>query len=54
MFGKKMILAEGPVNVNRYIIYALIPGLDTYVTAKLNKKKFTTIYSTIFIIGISH
>ena len=44
--------AEGPVNLNRYTIYAMIPGLDTYVAAKLDKKKFVTIYSTIFIVGI--
>ena len=52
MFGKKMIPAEGPVNSNRYTTYAMIPGLDIYVAAKLDKKKFTTIYSTIFIVGI--
>ena len=44
--------AEGPVDVNRYTLYALIPGLDTYVASKLDKKKFVTIYSTIFIVGI--
>ena len=44
--------AEGPVDVNRYTLYAMIPGLDTYVASKLDKKKFVTIYSTIFIVGI--
>ena len=52
MFGKKMIPAEGPVNTNRYTIYAMIPGLDTYVAAKLDKKKFATTYTAIFMVGI--
>ena len=47
-----MTPAEGPVNTKRYIIYAMIPGLDTYVASKLDKKKFVTIYSAIFIAGI--
>ena len=52
MFGKKMIPADGPVDVNRYTIYAMIPGLDTYVTSKLDKKKFATIYTLIFMVGL--
>ena len=52
MFGKKMTPSEGPVNANRYTIYAMIPGLDTYVASKLDKKKFVTIYTTIFIVAI--
>ena len=44
--------AEGPVDVNRYTLYAMIPCLDTYVASKLDKKKFVTIYSAIFIVGI--
>ena len=44
--------ADGPVNVNRYTIYAMIPGLDTYVASKLDKKKFTTIYTIIFMAAI--
>ena len=52
MFGKKMTPAEGPVNANRYTIYAMIPGLDTYVASKLDKKKFVSIYTTIFIVAI--
>jgi len=52
MFGKKMIPAEGPININRYTIYAMIPGLDTYVAAKLNKKKFARTYTAIFMIGL--
>ena len=44
--------ADGPVDVNRYTLYAMIPGLDTYVASKLGKKKFVTIYSAIFIVGI--
>jgi len=47
-----MIPAEGPVNTNRYTIYAMIPGLDTYVAAKLDKKKFATTYTAIFMVGI--
>jgi len=31
--------AEGPVNVKRFTLYALIPGLDTYALSKLDKKK---------------
>jgi len=50
MFGKKMTPADGPVNMNRYTIYAMIPGLDTYVAAKLDKKKFANIYTAIFMI----
>ncbi len=52
MFNKKMTPADGPVNVNRYIIYAMIPGLDTYVASKLCKKKFVTIYTIIFMVGL--
>ena len=52
MFGKKMIPADGPVDVNRYVIYAMIPGLDTYVASKLDKKKFATIYTLIFMVGL--
>ena len=50
MFGKKMTPADGLVNMNRYTIYAMIPGLDAYVAAKLDKKKFTNIYTAIFMI----
>ncbi len=35
MFRKKMTPVDGSVNVNRYTIYAMIPGLDTYVASKL-------------------
>lgn len=41
--------ADGPVNVNRYTIYAIIPGLDNHVASKLDKKKFATIYTIIFM-----
>jgi len=44
--------ADGLVNVNRYTIYAMIPGLDTYVASKLDKKKFASIYTGIFMVGI--
>ena len=44
--------ADGPVNINRFIIYAMIPGFDTYVATKLDKKKFASIYTTIFMAGI--
>ena len=44
--------AEGLVSVNRYTVYATIPGLDTYVAAKLDKKKFTLIYTMVFIAAI--
>ena len=47
-----MIPADGPVNMNRYTIYAMIPGLDTYVAAKLDKKKFASIYTAIFMAGL--
>ncbi|MDH3656596.1 MAG: hypothetical protein OEM77_00460 [Nitrosopumilus sp.] len=43
---------DGLVNVNRYTIYAMIPGLDTYVASKLDKKKFATIYTVIFMTAI--
>ena len=52
MKKRTMSPAEGPVDVNRYTLYAMIPGLDTYVASKLDKKKFVTIYSAIFIVGI--
>ena len=44
--------ADGFVNVNRYTIYAMIPGLDTYVASRLDKKKFASIYTGIFVMGI--
>ena len=44
--------ADGSVNVNRYTIYAMVPGLDTYVASKLDKKKFASIYTAIFVVGI--
>ena len=31
--------ATGPVNVKRYTLYAMIPGLDTYALSRLDKKK---------------
>ena len=49
---KTLVPADGPVNVRRYAIYAMIPGLDTYVASKLDKKKFVTIYTGIFVVGI--
>ena len=52
MFGKKMTQAEGLVNINRYTIYAMIPGLDAYVASKLDKKKFASIYTGIFIVSM--
>ena len=44
--------ADGPVNVNRYTLYAIIPGLDSYAASKLDKKKPATIYTIIAIAGI--
>lgn len=52
MFGKKMTPAVGTVNVNRFTIYAMIPGLDAYVAAKLDKKKFVNLYTIIFMVGL--
>lgn len=52
MFGKKMMPEDGPVNVNKFVIYAMIPGLDASVAAKFDKKKFASIYTTIFVMGI--
>ena len=52
MFGKKMSPSEGPVNVNRFMIYAMVPGLDTDVASKLAKKKSATIYTIIFMVAI--
>ena len=49
---QKMTPAEGPVDVNRYTIYAIIPGFDTYVASKLDKKKSATVYTTIFMVAI--
>jgi len=31
--------ADGPVNVNRFTLYAMIPGFDTYAISKIDKKK---------------
>jgi len=31
---KKITPVDGSVNVNKYTIYAMIPGLDTYVASK--------------------
>ena len=42
----------GPVNVKRYTLYAIIPGLDYYATTQLNKKKPTTIIFVIFVTGL--
>jgi len=36
---KAMRPANGPVNVNRFTLYAMIPGLDTYAVSKVDKKK---------------
>ena len=44
--------ADGSVNIKRFTIYAMIPGLDTYVASKLDKKKFASIYTGIFVAGI--
>jgi len=43
---------SGPVNVRRYTLYAIIPGLDYYATTRLNKKKSTTIIFVIFVSGL--
>ena len=46
--------SEGPVNVKRYTLYAMIPGLDTYALSKLDKKKQgfkITIIGMIAILG---
>ena len=47
-----MIHTEDPVNSNRYTIYAMIPGLDSYVATKIDKKKLATIYTIIFMAAI--
>ncbi len=52
MFGKKMMPENGPVNVNKFVIYAMIPGIDVSVATKFDKKKFVSIYTTVFVIGI--
>ena len=44
--------ANGPVNVRRYTLYAMIPGLDYYATKQLDKKKPTTIISILFLTGL--
>ena len=44
--------AEGPVNVKRYTLYAMIPGLDTYAFSKLDKKKQAFKITIITMIGI--
>ena len=49
---KKFEPATGPVNVNRYTIYAMIPGLDTYVFSKLNKKKQALFITIISIVAL--
>ncbi len=30
----------------------MVPGLDTYVASKLDRKKFASIYTGIFVVGI--
>ncbi len=42
----------GPVNVRRFTLYAIIPGLDYYATTKLNKKKPTAVIFVIFVSGL--
>ncbi len=49
---KAITPANGPVNVKRFTIYAMIPGLDTYAVSKLDKKKPATIITIVSIIGI--
>ncbi len=49
---KTLLPADGPVNVRRYTLFAMIPGLDTYVASKLDKKKFATIYTIVFMAAI--
>ena len=49
----KFMPAKGPVNVNRYTLYAIIPGLDTYAIGQLDKKKSGLIISVIFIAGLA-
>jgi len=36
---KAMNPADGPVNVSRYTLYAMIPGLDSYAVSRIDKKK---------------
>ena len=42
----------GPVNVKRYTLYVILPGLDYYATTQLNKKKPTAIIFVIFVSGL--
>jgi len=49
---KTLVPADGPVKVKKYTLYAMIPGLDTYVASKLDKKKFATIYTIVFMAAI--
>ena len=49
---KTLLPADGPVNVRRYTLFAMIPGLDIYVASKLDKKKFATIYTIVFMAAI--
>lgn len=48
--------ADGPVNVNRFTLFAMIPGLDTYAVSKIDKKKPAlkiTIISIVILFAFS-
>ena len=49
---KAIMPADGPVNVNRYTLYAMVPGLDTYAVSKIDKKKPASIITIISIVAL--
>ena len=48
--------ADGPVNVNKFTVFAMIPGLDTYAVSKIDQKKPAlkiTVISIIILFAFS-
>ena len=49
---KAFLPADGPVNVKRFTLYAMIPGLDTYAVSKLDKKKSASKITIISVMAL--
>ena len=49
---KSLTPADGPVDVTRFTLYSMIPGLDTYAVSKLDKKKPALKITIISIVAL--
>ena len=52
LYKKNVPVAQGPVDVNRQTLHAIIPGLDTKAVKQIDKFKPVTIIGFSIVIGV--